>query len=73
VPEHVGDRSAQRRVGLDQPLVELPIRIEQTITGPGRSVAVSLFKDFRFDVELDDSLFDIEPPEGYTVRKKPAE
>ncbi len=55
------------------PKTGLPIRIEQTITGPGPSVDHSVFKDFRFNVKLDDSLFDVEPPEGYTVRKMPSE
>jgi len=52
------------------PKTGLPIRFEQIITSPGPSVDHSVFKDFRFNVKLDDSLFDVEPPEGYTVRNK---
>jgi len=33
------------------------------LNAPGMSGTIS---DFRFDVELDDSLFDLTPPEGYT-------
>jgi outer membrane lipoprotein-sorting protein len=51
----------------------LPIRIEQLITGPGASADHSVCKDFQFNVHLDDSLFDVKPPEGYTVRSKPPE
>jgi outer membrane lipoprotein-sorting protein len=53
------------------PKTGLPIRIEATTTGPGPSVQNSVLEDFRFNVKLDDSLFDVEPPEGYTVQKAP--
>jgi outer membrane lipoprotein-sorting protein len=52
------------------PKTALPIRIEETTTGPGPSVVVSGSKGYRFNVKLDDSLFDIEPPEGYTVQNR---
>ena len=43
----------------------LPIKIEEIQNGFHIG-----YKDSRFNVELDDSLFDLEPPEGYTVEVK---
>ena len=41
-----------------------PIQIEIKMSGVGSAV----MSDFNFDVELDDSLFDVTPPEGYEIQ-----
>lgn len=44
---------------------KLPVRIEFTMIGPPKTEAV--MTNFEFNIELDESLFSIEIPEGYTV------
>ncbi len=47
---------------------ELPIRLEWIIHSPtGRGQDIVTLADFVFDAELDESLFSLEIPEGYTV------
>ena len=50
------------------PQTGLPIRIEGT-TGPGGMIKATL-SDFVFNVELDESLLSVQPPDGYTVRNE---
>ncbi len=50
------------------PKTELPVRVETTIGGEQKTHLV--MENFEYDVELDESLFDTTPPEGYTVRKQ---
>jgi outer membrane lipoprotein-sorting protein len=50
------------------PKTELPVRVETTIGGEQKMHLV--MENFEYDVELDESLFDTTPPEGYTVRKQ---
>lgn len=45
------------------------IRIESTFRGPPRTETV--MSDFEFDIPLDQSLFDTDPPEGYSVTTVP--
>jgi outer membrane lipoprotein-sorting protein len=47
------------------PQTLLPIRVEQTNTEPNSSVVMT---DFRFNVPLDESLFSVDIPSGYTVQ-----
>ena len=51
----------------------LPIQIEEVSTGAGPWIVVSRSEDYQCNVKLDDSLFDIEPPKGYTVQRGPPE
>jgi outer membrane lipoprotein-sorting protein len=44
-----------------------PVQIEHKWPGQNRSPL--LYTSIQIDVELDDDLFSLEPPEGYTVRK----
>jgi len=47
------------------PATEIPIRIEATYgTTPGMRLVM---RDFAFNVDLDESLFSLEPPAGYTL------
>ena len=46
----------------------LPVRIEMTM-GMGDSTRIT-YSDFVFDEEMDEALFRIEPPAGYTVQHK---
>lgn len=48
------------------PKTGLPIRVEMT-TGMEGSVKAT-FSDFVFNVDIDESLFSLEPPAGYTVQ-----
>jgi outer membrane lipoprotein-sorting protein len=48
------------------PKTLLPIRVEQTSTDPSASVVLT---DFRFNVPLDESLFSVDVPPGYTVQQ----
>jgi hypothetical protein len=45
----------------------LPVRVEAT-TPLMKPKSHVVFSDFRFNVELDESLFSLEAPEGYTVK-----
>jgi hypothetical protein len=45
----------------------LPIRIETSMPGIMDQRITAVFTDFAFNVELDDSLFSLKVPEGYTV------
>jgi len=46
----------------------LPVRIEYDMAGmPGKQMKL-VMSNFEFNVELDDSLFSLQIPEGYTVR-----
>ena len=49
--------------GSDGMVVFSPVR-------PSDNVSKTVMKDFEYDVELNKSLFDLTPPEGYTVRKQ---
>ena len=48
------------------PKTGLPVRVEMT-SGMDGSVKAT-FSDFVFNVDMDESLFSLEPPAGYTVR-----
>ena len=51
------------------PKTLLPIRVEETTTaGPKVHIVMT---DFQVDVDLDESLFSVEVPEGYTVQQTP--
>lgn len=43
----------------------LPVRIEATMAGPPQTAVV--MTNYRFNVDLDESLFSLEIPQGYTV------
>ncbi|MHC4482755.1 MAG: carboxypeptidase regulatory-like domain-containing protein [Planctomycetota bacterium] len=45
---------------------KVPIRIEQSMHIGGRT-ETAVISDIAYDVELDESLFSVEPPEGYSV------
>lgn len=48
------------------PKTLLPVRVEQTSADPKVSVVMT---DFRFNVPLDEALFSVEVPPGYTVQQ----
>ncbi|WP_165074132.1 LolA family protein [Paludisphaera rhizosphaerae] len=50
------------------PARKLPLLVETTVRIEGMDVALAL-SDFRIDPPLDDSLFQLAPPDGYRVRK----
>jgi outer membrane lipoprotein-sorting protein len=45
---------------------KVPIRIEQSMA-IGERTEAAVISDIAYDVELDESLFSVEPPEGYSV------
>lgn len=47
------------------PTTELPVQIESTMAGPPKTEVV--MTNYEFNIELDESLFSVEIPEGYTV------
>jgi outer membrane lipoprotein-sorting protein len=49
------------------PKTSLPIRVEQVTSGATEVRIV--MTDFEVDVDLDESLFSLDPPEGYTVQQ----
>jgi outer membrane lipoprotein-sorting protein len=51
------------------PETGLPIRVEGT-TGTIDGTIKATLSDFEFNVDLDESLFSVEPPAGYTVRNE---
>ncbi|TWT84294.1 hypothetical protein CA13_57710 [Planctomycetes bacterium CA13] len=53
------------------PETGLPVRLEMT-SGMEGSVKTT-FSDFEFNVDMDESLFSLEPPAGYTVRNAKAD
>ena len=53
------------------PKTGLPVRVEMT-SGMEGSVKAT-FSDFVFNVDMDESLFSLEPPAGYTVRNEKAD
>jgi len=60
----VTDNGMEKEVWIDAETGDL-VRIEgEFANARGMKEVLS---DFRFDVDLDDSLFSVEPPEGYTV------
>jgi outer membrane lipoprotein-sorting protein len=54
------------------PATDLPVLVESVAHTGGREIRTSL-SDFVLDRELDDSLFRVETPEGYTARTVAAE
>ncbi len=54
------------------PKTKMPVRIEMPIRIEDRDALVTL-SDFQLDPKLDDSLFSLEPPEGYRLRKMEVE
>jgi len=48
------------------PKTNLPLQIEHKWTNQNRSPV--MYKSIQIDTELDDDLFNLEPPEGYTLR-----
>lgn len=67
----VGFRIRQDRCVMDlwgDPQNDLPILVEMTMGEGGDRKAT--FSDFVFNVDMDESLFSVEPPAGYTVRKE---
>jgi len=49
------------------PKTTLPIRMEMTVTTIDGEKSTSVFDEFVFHTELDESLFSLTPPAGYTV------
>ena len=47
------------------PATQLPIRIESNLLGPPKTEVV--ITNFEFNIELDESLFSVEIPDGYSV------
>ena len=65
---------AKNRKGWDitlwvNPKTDLPVRVEME-NGPFRGIGKMVLSEFAFDVELDESLFSLTPPPGYTVETK---
>lgn len=50
------------------PARRLPLIVETTFRMQDKEIATSM-SDFRVDPELDDALFRLDPPEGYTLQK----
>ncbi len=46
----------------------LPIRVEMNARSAGKEVQITM-SDFVFNVDLDESLFSVEPPAGYTTQR----
>ena len=67
----VGFRIANKGMAMDlwgDPKTGLPVRIEATMKMfPDMKATMT---DFEFNVELDESLFSVEPPPGYTVENQ---
>jgi len=64
-----------RKAGEDYPITvwadpqtSLPVRLEQTAKQPDGKLIQAVTTDIVFDAELDDSLFNLEAPAGYTRR-----
>ncbi len=53
------------------PKTGLPVRVEMTMGIEGSQKVT--FSDFVFNVDMDESLFSVEPPAGYTVRNEKAD
>ena len=51
------------------PQTALPVRTETETRMRGQPTLHIVMSDFRFNVELDESLFSLDPPEGYTVQE----
>ncbi len=75
-----GRRGVGFRIGTDQgasedlwgdPQTGLPIRVEMT-TGINGNMKTTI-TDFVFDAPMDESLFSVEPPAGYTVDRQKAD
>ncbi len=49
------------------PYRQLPLRIETAMAGSNGEQATAVMEDFRWNEELPDSLFSLEPPAGYSV------
>ena len=49
------------------PETNLPVRMESSPKDPQGREATVIIHDIRFDEDVDESLFRLEPPEGYTV------
>jgi len=47
------------------PATQFPVRIESTMAGPPKTEVV--MTNYEFNIELDESLFSVEIPDGYTV------
>jgi len=65
-----GDRGPAMDLWGD-PKTGMPVRVEMTMGMDGK-MKVTL-SDFVFDVDMDESLFSVEPPAGYTVRNEKAD
>ena len=62
-----GPITATWQTWLSGPIRRLPGSSESNLTTPGGS-GHSVMSNFRYDMELDPSLFSLEPPAGYTVQ-----
>ena len=60
------DKTGSTDVWVD-PKTSLPIRVETTFLGETKVEVV--MTNFQYDVELDESLFNFDPPSDYTVRE----
>ena len=60
-------RNSEMTVWAD-PVTALPIRVEST-SGILQPKSHHVLNNFRYNVDLDESLFSLEPPEGYTVQE----
>ena len=65
---------AKNRKGWDitlwvDPKTDLPLHVEME-NGPIRGFGKIMLSEFAFDIELDESLFSLTPPPGYTVETK---
>jgi outer membrane lipoprotein-sorting protein len=73
--EAVGFRVEEDGRGFDvwaDPATKQPVRVEMTIRFQGQVIRGTL-SDFALDPKLDDALFRLEPPEGFTLRTVKAE
>jgi outer membrane lipoprotein-sorting protein len=66
---HVKDQGADWSIWVD-PATGLPLRVEVTcdlVFSPGMKLVM---RDFAFNVDLDETLFSLDPPAGYTLETK---
>ena len=60
-PEH----ESETKIWVDQK-TSLPLRVEER-RGSGKNASVSVMSDFRFNLDLDPTLFSTDVPKGYTL------
>jgi outer membrane lipoprotein-sorting protein len=65
--EAIPGMPTQETIWVDQETM-LPVEIQTSFHGGGLPATAMVMRDFKWDVPIDDAMFDQTPPEGYTVQ-----